>query len=232
MSDPSSTSILHVCEQQCSRETARMFRLAWAFAGRLCDRYHNLMSWLISAPTSRRISDSSTIRWSNFCDGSRIIGPRRTTHLHLQIIVMVNLLYSSYLTQGLKEQMSRNMTKPTKWLCAQQRLRSAWASAQSDQSSLSLSAWRKLGSLATHEVHSEDSDQTGRMPRLICIFAGRIVIWLVLSCLGSNERIKHSLPCFNVWQARMWKFIAARITEAPWSGEGCNTLLHEGLGKR
>ena len=28
------------------------------------------------------------------------------------------------------------MTKPTKWLCAQRRLRSAWASAQSDQSSL------------------------------------------------------------------------------------------------
>ena len=30
--------------------------------------------------------------------------------------------------------MSRDMTKPTMWLCAQRRLRSAWASAQSDQS--------------------------------------------------------------------------------------------------
>ena len=30
-----------------SGETARMRRLAWAFAGRLCDKYHNLMSWLI-----------------------------------------------------------------------------------------------------------------------------------------------------------------------------------------
>ena len=29
-----------------SGETARMRRLAWAFAGRLCDKYHNLMSWL------------------------------------------------------------------------------------------------------------------------------------------------------------------------------------------
>ena len=29
---------------------------------------------------------------------------------------------------------SCDMTKPTKWLCAQQRLRSAWASTQSDQS--------------------------------------------------------------------------------------------------
>ena len=31
----------------------------------------------------------------------------------------------------------------------------------------SLSTWRKLGSLATHWMHSKDSDQTWRMPRLI-----------------------------------------------------------------
>ena len=37
--------------------------------------------------------------------------------------------------------MSREMTKPTKWLCAQRTLRSALASAQSDQTLLS--AWRK-----------------------------------------------------------------------------------------
>ena len=30
-----------------SGETAWMPRLAWAFAGRLCDKYHNLMNWLI-----------------------------------------------------------------------------------------------------------------------------------------------------------------------------------------
>ena len=29
-----------------SGETARMHRLAWAFAGRLSDKYHNLVSWL------------------------------------------------------------------------------------------------------------------------------------------------------------------------------------------
>ena len=57
-------------------------------------------------------------------------------------------------------------------LWAQQRLRSAWASTQSDQSSLS--TWRKLGSLATYWVHSEDSDQPGRT-----------VILLVLSWGGS-----------------------------------------------
>ena len=33
---------------------------------------------------------------------------------------------------------------------------------------------------------SEDSDQTGRMPRLIWVFAGRTRILLVLSCCGSH----------------------------------------------
>ena len=68
-------------------------------------------------------------------------------------------------------------------MCAQRRLRSAWAFAQSDQSSLS--AWSKLGSLATHWAHSEDYDQTGRMPRLIWVFAGRTVILVVLLWGGS-----------------------------------------------
>ena len=49
----------------------------------------------------------------------------------------------------------------------------------------SLSAWRKLGSLATHWAHSEDSDQTERMPRLIWVFAGRTATLLVLPRGGS-----------------------------------------------
>ena len=64
-------------------------------------------------------------------------------------------------------------------------------STQSDQSSLSTG--RKPGSLPTHGAHSEDSDQTGRnsdqtgrMPKLIWAFAGRTVILLVLSWGGST----------------------------------------------
>ena len=45
----------------------------------------------------------------------------------------------------------------------------------------SLSAGRNLELLATHWAHSEDSGQTGRMPRLIWVFAGRTLILLVLS---------------------------------------------------
>ena len=29
-----------------SGETAQMLRLAWAFAGRICDKYYDLTSWL------------------------------------------------------------------------------------------------------------------------------------------------------------------------------------------
>ena len=53
----------------------------------------------------------------------------------------------------------------------------------------SLSTWRKLRSLATHWAHSEDSDQTGRMPRLIWVFAGHTVILLVLSWGGSSPSV-------------------------------------------
>ena len=60
---------------------------------------------------------------------------------------------------------SRDMTKPTKGVCAQRRLRSAWASAQSDQSSL-CAQWVAKDPSFLH-ADSEDSDRTGRMPRLI-----------------------------------------------------------------
>ena len=66
-------------------------------------------------------------------------------------------------------------------------------SEESDQSSLS--AWRKLGSLATHWAHSKDFDQTGKMPRLIWVFAGRTVILLVLSWGGSFFLVLFS-SCF------------------------------------
>ena len=81
--------------------------------------------------------------------------------------------------------MSHLVTKPTKWHVRPAKtqislgIRPVWPED-------SLSAWRKLGSLAIHQAHSEDSDQTGRMPKLIWVFAWRTVILLVLSLGGSN----------------------------------------------
>ena len=65
------------------------------------------------------------------------------------------------------DNLSDDTTKATNCVRAQRRLRSAWASAQSDQSSL-CAQWVAKGLRFLH-ADSEDSDQTGRMPRLISL---------------------------------------------------------------
>ena len=61
-------------------------------------------------------------------------------------------------------------------LCAQRKHRSAWASTQSDQSSLS--AWRSLGSLASHRADSEDwSDWADAQADLRLRWAYRSFCW-------------------------------------------------------
>ena len=62
------------------------------------------------------------------------------------------------------DKMSRDTTKPANE-CAMRRLGSAWASTQPDQSSL-CAEWVAKDPSFLH-ADSEDSDQTGRMPRLI-----------------------------------------------------------------
>ena len=84
-----------------------------------------------------------------------------------------------------KENMSRLMTKPTKWHMRPVKTQNSLGIPPVWSESL-LSTWRKLGSLATHWAHSEDSDQTGRKPRLIWVFAGCTVILLVLSWGDTN----------------------------------------------
>ena len=81
--------------------------------------------------------------------------------------------------------MSQLMINPTKWHVrpAKTQISLGICPVWSESSP---SAWRKLGSLATHWAQSKDSDQTGRMPRLIWVFAGRtchfvgfVVRWLI-----------------------------------------------------
>ena len=83
------------------------------------------------------------------------------------------------LQQSNSPHMSHLMTKPTKWhVCPARTPISLSISPVWSESSLS--AWRKLGFLATHWAHNEDSDH------LIWIFAGLTVILFVLSWNGSN----------------------------------------------
>ena len=89
------------------------------------------------------------------------------------------------------------MTKPTKWVGAQRRIKISQG-IHSVWSESSLSAWRKLGSLATHWVDSKDSDQTWWMPRLIGIFTGCTLILLVLSWCGSCVSMCQFIFAINV----------------------------------
>ena len=101
--------------------------------------------------------------------------PLTVTVDDVKVFRLVQFWTSSYVhfhllkTHG--DHVSRRTTNQQNDMCAQRRLRLAWASTQSDQSLLS--TWRKLGSLAAHWAHCKDSDQTGRMPRLTRVFAGR-----------------------------------------------------------
>ena len=114
------------------------------------------------------------------------------------------------------------MTKPTKWHVRQAKtqislgIRPVWSESL-------LSAWRKLRSLATHWAHSEDSDQTGRMPRLIWVSAERTVILLVLSWGGSNVLLSD-------YASRSWFFfwINYKRKAGPDSSVGCASDYYSG----
>ena len=105
------------------------------------------------------------------------------------------------LAKGMALYLSRSTTKQTKWL-----VRPADLSL--------LSAWRNIGSLAILRLHSEDSDQSGPMPRLIfaertCHFVG----FVVLIChLGRVWFIAYMIiycrkSCLLCKQCRSWSEI-------------------------
>ena len=96
--------------------------------------------------------------------------------------------------------------KTNKMMCTQRTLRSAWASAQSDQSILCTQKVVK-GPMFIH-ADSEDSDQTGRIPRLICLrwaprtchLVGFVMQWLMLYknrlwLFGVDRKIYHKVHC-------------------------------------
>ena len=86
--------------------------------------------------------------------------------------------------------LSRNMTKPTKWLWVQRRLRS-----------LRYLHWRKLGSLAIHWPHSEDwSDWADAQADLSLRwvhthFVGFFMSWLISASLNSARKCRLTRGC-------------------------------------
>ena len=70
-----------------------------------------------------------------------------------------------------------------------------WAIGGSESS---LSAWGKLGFLPTQWAHRDDSDQTGRMRRVIWVFAGRTVFcWFCHEAAHIYVSVYHNAINFN-----------------------------------
>ena len=109
--------------------------------------------------------------------------------------IPLNFLYSSYIY------MSHLMTKPTVWLCSQRRLGLAWASAQSDQSSL----WAQWVAKDPVFLHADSglirlrgcpgwSEFTGRT----CHFAGFVMRQLIRYVFHSTASLQYlQLPDFR-----------------------------------
>ena len=114
-----------------SGETARIRRLARAFAGRLCDKYHNLMSWLIW------LRCTWILTWTQYgiIRSEILIGEQFTIYTVLPPNVTTRLvLLINNLNADCRYIWTASWQNQQNGICAQRRLRSAWASAQSDQS--------------------------------------------------------------------------------------------------
>ena len=107
--------------------------------------------------------------WSDWADDQADLSAGRTSFCWFCHAV-AQLIWSITNVAIEEKQLSHRMKKPTKYLCNQRRLRSAWASTQSDQSSL-CTLWVAKDPILLH-ADSEDSDQPVRMPRLIWVLAG------------------------------------------------------------
>ena len=111
------------------------------------------------------------------------------------------------------QQMSRLMTKPTNWHVRPAKTQISLGICPVWSESL-LSTWRKLGSSATHWVHSEDSNQTGWMPRLIWVFAGHTCHFVGFVM----KRLRYSC-----WKTMHWISLMLLLM--------CSWLLHRGEKK-
>ena len=81
---------------------------------------------------------------------------------------IVLICYNIFTELYMQRHLSHLMTKQTKWHVRPAKTQISLG-IRPVKSEFSPSAWRKLGSLAAHWAHTEGSDQTGRMPRLIWV---------------------------------------------------------------
>ena len=106
-------------------------------------------------------------------------------------------------------------------MCAQRRLRSGLG-IHPVWSESSLSAWKSIGTLATHWADSEDSDQTGRMPRLIWVFAGRTCPFIGFVM----RRLIWNFTVTSIWFKHEWKHLEFKTMASFWEWKQIDLYLY------
>ena len=139
---------------------------------------------------------------------------------------------------GNRTKMSRDMTKPTNWLCAQRRLRSAWASAQSDQS-LRCPHEESLGPKLPNKRTAKTLIRLGGCPgwsesllgaQLLCWFwqvAAQILVWKGRDIWHRRRYTGWKGWCWYYWSFIIYyviEFVLKKITMEPiyWTPLKCN----------
>ena len=123
--------------------------------------------------------------------------------------------------------MSRDITKPTKWVCALRRRRSTWASVQPDQES-SLSAWRKLGPFATHWAQAKTLIRLGGCPGWSEFrwahshFVGFVMSWLIYQVWPESS--------LSVWKALCHWLPTERTAKTLIRLDGCQGWFESSFG--
>ena len=141
-----------------------------------CGRTHGCTHARMHARTPARVPSYKLTLWA-FGSGEQKIYKKKTSSAQGGVTPARAKVKVRNVYLGLQYKL---LAKPTKWHVRPVKsqislgIRPIWSGS-------SLSAWRKLGSLATQWAHSEYADKSGWMPRLIWVFAGHIVILLVLS---------------------------------------------------
>ena len=92
--------------------------------GENLDIFFRVLSCMVDVGRRPGSNWSSKVFWVNTSLSTTILG----------LPGSIKDSFSSSDLPVIKLYLNRNMTKPTKWVCAQRRLRSAWAPAKSDQS--------------------------------------------------------------------------------------------------
>ena len=122
-------------------------------------------------------------------------------------LVSVSFIYSFFLSEPPHDKTSKMTVRPAKTqvslgICP------VWS-----ESSL-CTQWVAKAPSFLH-VDSEDSDQTGRMPRLIWVFAGCTATLLVLSWGGSSIFI-HSFLSVYMSMTKPTEYVSSENSNQPW----------------